>query len=127
MPGDGVRARPGRTQRVFGHKWEPARGTIVESRIEQATVAGESVRRQVRVYVVDVREARGEALRATVQSPYGVSTELSPGVTVKLEVNAKTGEVRFDPSGPAPAAHAASVREAQGQAGPPGLAGAPAG
>jgi hypothetical protein len=112
---------------VFGHKWEPARGTIVESRVEQVTVAGEPGLHQVRVYVVDVRRPHGQPLRATLPSPYGVSTDPAPGVTVRLEVNAKTGEVRFDPSAPAPAAHAASVREAQGQAGPPGRAGAPAG
>jgi hypothetical protein len=98
---------------VFGHKWEQARGTIVGSRIEQTTVDGTPGLQQVRVYDVDIRKPSGEALRATVQSPYDLSTELSPGVTIRLEVNAKTAEVRFDPSQPAPTAHAAaSVREA---------------
>ncbi|HUZ27086.1 MAG TPA: hypothetical protein VMV07_25335 [Streptosporangiaceae bacterium] len=86
---------------MFGHEWEPARGTIVESRIEQTTVAGEPGLHQVRVYVVDVRKPHGAPLRATVQSPHGASTELAPGMTVRLEINSRAGEVRFDPGPPA--------------------------
>lgn len=95
---------------MFGHKWESARGTIVESRVE--AIDGAQGGEQRRIYVVDVRHSNGEMLRATVQSPHDPSTELSPGVTIRLEVNAKTAEVRFDPSQPAPTSHAASARNA---------------
>ena len=88
---------------MFGHKWEPASGTIAESRVEQAAGGTPG---QVRVFVVEARQRNGHVVRATLVSPWGVSVDLPPGVPVKLEVHGKTGEVRFDvdPHGPAPVA-----------------------
>jgi hypothetical protein len=89
---------------MFGHKWEPAEGVIAETRTEQVVTGehqhGGHVPHQAHVYVIDVRTAAGSAFRATVPAPAGVRHQLAPGTRVHLEVNAKTNEVRFDPSHP---------------------------
>jgi Short C-terminal domain len=82
---------------VFGHKWEPAEGTIAEARIDQIAVPGKSGLHPVHVYAVDVRRADGQVMRATVHGPGG-AFQPAVGSTVRLEVSAKTGEVRFDHS-----------------------------
>jgi hypothetical protein len=82
---------------VFGHKWESARGTVVETLIEQATVDGMPGLHRVPVYVLDVREPNGEQVRASVKGVPGMSTDLAAGTLVTVEVNAKTGEFRFSP------------------------------
>jgi hypothetical protein len=112
---------------VSGHQWESARGTIVASRVERAAAGGKSRLHQLRVFVVDARQPNGQVIRATVPSPWDASTDLSPGVTVALEVNDKTSEVRFDPQAPPPRTPAERVGfsspEAPGPPGPPGPAG----
>jgi hypothetical protein len=122
---------------VFGHKWESAPGTIVESRVEQAAAGEKSGLHQVRVFVVDARQHNGQMIRATVPSPWDASTDLSPGVTVRLEVNDKTGEVRFDPHTPASPAGPGSAgaapvtfsspADAFGSPGDPAVRGGPTG
>jgi hypothetical protein len=82
---------------VFGHKWESARGTVVETLIEQTTVDGMPGLHQVPVYVLDVRKPSGEHVRAQVTGVPGMSTDLAAGTLVSVEVNAKTGELRFSP------------------------------
>ena len=82
---------------MFGHKWESARGTVVETRIEQTTVDGMAGLQQVPVYVLDVRRSDGRQQRAEVTGVPGMSTDLAPGTLVAVEVNAKTGEFRFSP------------------------------
>jgi Short C-terminal domain len=81
---------------VFGHKWEPAEGTVVEYRQAE------------HVYVMDVRKANGQVERATVKETAGLP--LPAGTTVRLEVNPKTGETRIDPN--AGNFRAGSVRDA---------------
>jgi hypothetical protein len=81
---------------VFGHKWEPAEGTVVECRPDEMALAGTTDQSPVHVYVVDVRKANGQVERATVRGSAGMP--LAVGTMVRLEINAKTGEARFDPS-----------------------------
>jgi hypothetical protein len=81
---------------VFGHKWEPAEGTIVELRPAETAFGRKSGQGPGHVYVVDVRKPDGEVIRATVTGTAG--RPLAVGTTVRLEVNAKTSEARFDPS-----------------------------
>ena len=81
---------------MFGHKWEPAEGTIVEVRPAETAFGRASGHGLGPVYAVDVRQANGEVVRATVTGPAG--PPLAVGTTVRLEVNAKSGEARFDPN-----------------------------
>jgi hypothetical protein len=82
---------------VFGHKWESAGATVVETMIEQATVDGMPGLQQVPLYVLDVRKNDGRQVRASVQGVPGMSTDLVAGTLISVEVNAKTGEYRFSP------------------------------
>jgi len=75
---------------VFGHKWEPALGTITG-------VEPDPRQRHAPVYLVDVPMAGG-GLPVRVAPLRWMSPDLPPGTQVKVQVNAKTGEVRFDPS-----------------------------
>jgi hypothetical protein len=74
---------------VFGHKWEPAHGTITG-------VEPDPRHHHEVLYVVDVDLEAGGGLRAMVAPLRSMGTDLPPGTQVKVEVNAKTGEVRFD-------------------------------
>jgi hypothetical protein len=74
---------------VFGHKWEPAHGTITG-------VEPDPRHHHELLYVVDVDLEAGGGLRAMVAPLRSMGTDLPPGTRVKVEVNAKTGEVRFD-------------------------------
>ena len=71
---------------MFGHKWEPAHGTI-------AGVERDPKHHHELLYVVEVASAQLRALVAPLRS---MGPDLPPGTQVKVEVNAKTGEVRFD-------------------------------
>jgi hypothetical protein len=82
---------------VFGHKWESARATVVETLIEHTTVDGMAGLHQVPVYVLDVAKPGGEQVRASVKGAPGMSTDLAAGTLINIEVNAKTGEFRFSP------------------------------
>src|SRR5580700_9969467 len=103
---------------MLGHKWESAEGVIAESRTdmlaEQHGHHGHHGVQETRVYVVDVRMPSGRAFRASLPAPAGLRRELPVGTRVHLEVNEKTGEVRFDPSHPADHApgQVSSLREA---------------
>lgn len=74
---------------MFGHKWEPAHGTI-------AGVERDPGHHHGLLYVVDVAMESGSGIRAMVAPLRSMGTDLPPGTQVKVEVNAKTGEVRFD-------------------------------
>lgn len=76
---------------MFGHKWEPALGTITG-------VDQDPRRRHELAYLVDVPMAGGGGQQARVTPLRWMSPDLPPGTQVKVEVNTKTGEVRFDPS-----------------------------
>ena len=73
---------------MFGHKWEPAQGTITG-------VEPDPRHHHELVYLVDVpMDSRG-GLRARVAPARSMSPDLPPGTQVRVEVNAKTGDVRF--------------------------------
>jgi hypothetical protein len=95
---------------VFGHKWEPAEGTILDSRIERMAVEGRKGVHPVRVYTVEVRTGHSGPMQVTVPSLPVMLTQLGTGTVVQLEINPKTNEVRFDPA--QAKAHIASVRDA---------------
>jgi hypothetical protein len=63
---------------VFGHKWEPAQGTIVESAIEQRAVEGQHGLHEVRVYTVDIRQSGGRHQRVSLPVPPNLHGELRP-------------------------------------------------
>ncbi|MGH3398876.1 MAG: hypothetical protein ACRDPO_29740 [Streptosporangiaceae bacterium] len=74
---------------MFGRKWEPAQATITG-------VEPDPGGHHQLVYLVDVPlDGRG-GLRARLAPTRSMSPDLPPGTQVKVEVNAKTGEVRFD-------------------------------
>lgn len=85
---------------MFGHKWEPAQGVIAEARTEQVATGAQHGLQDRHMYLVNVRTAEGRAFQASIPAPPGLRQPLAPGTSVHLEVNPKTGEVRFDPSHP---------------------------
>jgi hypothetical protein len=116
---------------VFGHKWEPAQGVIAAARTEQVASGAHHGLQERHMYVIDVRTAEGRAFQATLPVPAGLRRPLEPGTAVHVEVNPKTGEVRFDPSHPADQAASGQItslreavhmaREMRGAAGGGGL------
>jgi hypothetical protein len=82
---------------VLGHKWESAEATVAASRIEQIG-NGTGGLAQIRVYDVDVRRPDGQIMRATVRAEPGMGADLAAGASVRVGINAKTGEVRFHPA-----------------------------
>ena len=75
---------------MFGRKWEPAQGTITG-------VEPDPRQHHQLVYLVDVALDGGRGgRRARLAPTRSMSPDLPPGTQVKVEVNAKTGEVRFD-------------------------------
>jgi hypothetical protein len=81
---------------MLGHKWESARGTIVEAHSRPASghSLGAAQYPECR-YVIEVRKPTGAVIRGEV-------TERSVflhavGTTIGVEVHAKTGEIRLDP------------------------------
>jgi Short C-terminal domain len=80
---------------MIGHKWEPAEGTIISWSVEQMELPGRPGMHYVRVYDIDVRTPDGTTGRARV--PSAEYSELQAGMIVRLEINAKTGEIRLHP------------------------------
>ncbi len=100
---------------MFGHKWEPAQGVIKEARTDQVATSAHHGLQERHVYVIDVRTAEGRAFQASLPAPAALRRPLPPGTAVHLEVNPKTGEVRFDPGHPldgAASGQITSLREA---------------
>jgi hypothetical protein len=97
---------------VFGHKWEPAHGTIVESVVEQRAIDGQHGLHEVRVYTVDIRKGGGQHQRVRVPAPPTLQGELPAGTAVRLQVHGKSGEVRFDPDNIAIRVNVSSARDA---------------
>jgi hypothetical protein len=108
---------------VFGHKWEPAEGTVVESRYDHQH--GARSPNEERVYMVDVRRPDGTTMRAEIRALSFMRAELVPGTVVRLEVHSKTGEIRFDQHHPV--VHSPSSHAGQQAAAPGGIAAALAG
>lgn len=94
---------------MFGGRWVPARGTIVQSHILKTTGDGLV---SIREYVVDVRTPSGEVFRAKVGEPRISTFFLSPPVGAEVGVEVRTGghEVRFDKDDPALNSRAAKKR-----------------
>jgi hypothetical protein len=78
---------------MIGQKWEPADGTIVSAQRDLTRRSGKGGAPQFAAYDIDVRMPDGSRQRAQVSS--GHHRSLEPGTIVRLEVNAKTGEVRL--------------------------------
>jgi len=85
---------------MFGKDWQPARGTIVASRTLRTTGDG-----MVSIYefVVDVRTAEGELFRTKVPEPKIATDFKDPAVgdVVRVEVDPRSHDVRFDKHDPA--------------------------
>lgn len=84
---------------MFGHHWEKARGTIVDTRVK--TTSGDGLV-TIREYIVDVTLADGRLVRALVQEPRIATNFWAPsrGDVVGVEVDSKNDHVRFDKSDP---------------------------
>jgi Short C-terminal domain len=80
---------------MVGHKWEPAEGTIIHSNYERMELPGKHGMHLVPVYEIDVRAADGTTGRERV--PSAEYPALRPGTIVRLEISAKTGEIRLHP------------------------------
>ena len=88
---------------MFGSKdWHAAEATVVDARVAKVKVydsGGTDTRYE---YVLEVRPVAGEPFRAKVMAP-NTSDFLDPkvGAVVKVEVDPKKNDVRFDRSDPA--------------------------
>ena len=84
---------------MFGHHWEKARGTVIDSRAKSTSGDGMVT---IREYIVDVDLAEGRRIRALVQEPRLAMDFWPPsrGDVVRVEVDTKNDEVRFDKSDP---------------------------
>lgn len=81
---------------VFGKKdWEPAEATIVLVNIKRVSSDGLTPTRE---WAADVRKADGSVVRAKIDEPRWVTDFWPPdaGAVVKVEVDPKSGTVRFD-------------------------------
>jgi hypothetical protein len=89
---------------MLGHKWESARGTIVEAHSGPASGPGlGAAQHPEHRYVIEVRGPTGAVIRGEVTEK---SVFVHPvGTAIGVEVHAKTGEIRLDPN-----ARADSVR-----------------
>ena len=87
---------------MFGRgKWEAAEGRVIDSRVAKVRVSEDSGASITREFVVEVRTAGGETFRATLGPPRS-SDFLDPriGARVGVEIEAKSGKVRFDMADP---------------------------
>lgn len=75
--------------------WEPAEATIVLVTITKVSSDGLT---PTRAWAADVRRADGSVVRARIDEPRWVTDFWPPdaGAVVKVQVEATTGEVRFD-------------------------------
>lgn len=81
---------------MFGSKsWEPAEATIVLVNIKRVSSDGITPTRE---WAADVKKADGTVIRAKIDEPRWVTDFWPPekGAVVKVEVDAKSGMVRFD-------------------------------
>jgi hypothetical protein len=80
---------------VFGKSWQPAEATIVLVNIKRVSGDGLTPTRE---WAADVRKADGSVVRAKIDEPRWVTDFWPPnaGDVVKVEVDSKSGMVRFD-------------------------------
>ena len=82
---------------MLGHKWERAQGVVVEAQTGPPSghgVAG--AMHPTHQYVIEVRMPSGDVIRNQVTERSFIAHQV--GSTVPVEVNAKTNEIRIDPS-----------------------------
>jgi hypothetical protein len=90
-----------RGQMMLGHHWEPAEGTIVDRRITRYVPVGPGNNElPLHEFVVDVRQADGQAFRVTIEEKAGKIVPPDVGAVVKVEVDPKSRKVRFDENDP---------------------------
>jgi len=84
---------------MFGKSWEPAEATIVLVNIKHVSGSGSTVTQE---WAADVRKADGTVVRAKIDEPRLAINFWAPvvGDVVKVEVDAKSGKVRFDMDDP---------------------------
>lgn len=87
---------------MFGRKkkrWEPARGTVIDSRVAKVKVYNDAGTSVTREFIVEVHPPAGGVFRATVGPPRS-SDFLDPrvGADVRVEFDAESRDVRFDMS-----------------------------
>jgi hypothetical protein len=99
---------------MLGHKWEQAEGIIIEARSGHPTGRGAAAHPE-RHYIIEVRRPTGEVVRGHVSANSMFAHQV--GEVVRIEVNAKTSEIRLDPSdGPLRAADAGDGMNPAGRA-----------
>ena len=84
---------------MFGKSWEPAEATIVLVNVKHVSSSGSTVTYE---YAADVRKADGTVVRAKIDEPRLAIDFWPPSVgdVLKVEVEAKSGKVRFDMDDP---------------------------
>jgi hypothetical protein len=91
---------------VFGRSWQPGSATIVASR--DAKVSGDGLV-TVREFVADVRSDDGATAFRTVLKEPRIATDFwrpNDGDTVRVQIDARRQQARFDTSDPALSARA---------------------
>lgn len=86
---------------MFGSKhWEPATGTVIDSRVDKVKVYDNAGTSTTREFVVEVTTAGGEVFRSAVKTPRNAGDFKDPriGAAVKVEFDPKSRKVRFDKS-----------------------------
>jgi hypothetical protein len=84
---------------IFGTKWEPGTATIVAVHVKSTSGDGMVT---IKEFAVDVTPESGEPFRALVQEPRIATNFWAPGVgnVVRVEIDPKGLQVRFDKSDP---------------------------
>jgi hypothetical protein len=84
---------------VFGHSWEPGTATIVAVHIKSTTGDGMVSRRE---YAADVVLGERAPTRVLLQEPMFTTNFWPPDVgdVVRVDVDLKSGKVKFDKSDP---------------------------
>jgi hypothetical protein len=87
---------------MFGHGWESAEGTIVDRRIVKFTPVGPGWDElPLYEFIVDIRMPDGSEFRTTMEEPHdGKVMPPEIGAVVRVLVEAKSQQVRFDEHDP---------------------------
>ena len=86
---------------MFGKGWQSSTGVVLDSRVKSASVSEHSGSSVTREFVVAVVMPGGETTNVTVaEGNYSDFWAPRIGQSVKVEISAKGGKVRFDKSDP---------------------------
>ncbi|MCW2747307.1 MAG: hypothetical protein JWP10_449 [Nocardioidaceae bacterium] len=83
---------------MFGKNWQPGTGKVLDSRVKKVSVTehGNAITRE---FVVEVKPSEGAVFRAEVpEGRYADFWHPKIGQSVKVEIDPKSGKVRFDKS-----------------------------